>query len=75
MQVSLAGRKAVLKGAVKTAHDRVLAEQLLLLEPGVSDVVNQLVVAVSPETVMSPPGTLPVAPAPKPTTPIVPASR
>ena len=38
------GRTVVLQGAVATEHDRVLAERLALLEPGVAAVQNELVV-------------------------------
>ena len=37
----LAGR-LVLRGTAATAHDRALAEQLARLEPGVSEVVNEI---------------------------------
>lgn len=44
IQASVEGRTVVLKGAVATEHDRVLAEKLALLEPGVGSVENDLVV-------------------------------
>lgn len=45
LQVAVADRTAILEGAVASEYDRVLAEQLVLLEPGVSDVANRLQVA------------------------------
>jgi|GEM_PF-792309 len=47
VQVNLEGRTAVLKGTVPTASDRLVLERLLLLEPGVDKVQNELVVAGS----------------------------
>lgn len=43
--VELQDRTAILRGVVGTSHDRELAEQLALLEPGVSRVRNELTVA------------------------------
>lgn len=40
--VNLEGRTAVLRGSVATEHDRVLAEQVALLEGGVDRVRNEL---------------------------------
>lgn len=51
--VNLEGRTAVLRGNVATEHDRVLAEQVALLEAGVSSVRNELQV-VQTETVPPP---------------------
>ena len=45
VQVSLDGNMAILKGTVPTSHDRLVLERLLLLEPGVDKVQNELVVA------------------------------
>jgi hypothetical protein len=45
MSVEVTGRTAVLRGTVPTEHDRIVAEQLLRLEPGVGQVQNDLVVA------------------------------
>ncbi len=45
VQVDLDGRTAILKGTVPTANDRLVLERLLLLEPGVDKVQNELVVA------------------------------
>lgn len=42
IEVSLEGRTAILRGAVATAHQRDVAAQLALLEPGVSQVQNEL---------------------------------
>lgn len=42
IQVEVRGRRAILSGVVASAHDRALAEQLVLLEPGVSEVENLL---------------------------------
>lgn len=47
VEVSLEGRTAVLKGTVPSANDRLVLERLLLLEPGVDKVQNELVVAGS----------------------------
>jgi hypothetical protein len=43
--VTMSGRVAVLQGVVPTDHARNVAEQLALLEPGVSTVQNDLTVA------------------------------
>lgn len=43
--VAAEGRTVVLRGVVATDHDRVLAERVARLEPGVSRVVNELLVA------------------------------
>jgi osmotically-inducible protein OsmY len=42
--VSVQGQTATLRGEVATEHDRVLAEQLVRLEPGIWKVQNELVV-------------------------------
>jgi hypothetical protein len=42
IQVEVQGRLVVLRGTVRTEHDRLLAEQLALLEPGVGEVQNEL---------------------------------
>lgn len=47
LTVELQDRTATLRGVVATAHDRALAEQLALLEPGISQVQNELQVAES----------------------------
>jgi hypothetical protein len=41
-QIQIAGQVATLRGSVNTDHERALAEQLALLEPGVSQVENLL---------------------------------
>jgi hypothetical protein len=43
--VEMEGRVAVLRGAVGSEHDRNLAARLVMLEPGVSNVRNELQVA------------------------------
>lgn len=45
LQVQVQGRTAVLRGSVATEFDRALAAQVALLEPGIAQVDNQLVVA------------------------------
>ena len=45
VNVAMEGQIAVLRGEVKSQHDRDLIGRMLLLEPGVSDVRNELVVA------------------------------
>lgn len=45
LSVELRDRTAVLRGVVATDHDRALAETLTLLEPGISQVQNELTVA------------------------------
>jgi hypothetical protein len=52
VQVSLENGTAVLRGTTRSEHERRLLEQLLLLEPGVRDVDNQL--TVSPVPVKAP---------------------
>ena len=53
--VKVQGDTAVLQGVVATQHDRALAEQLILLEPGVARVTNELRVDPSGATVGKPP--------------------
>ena len=53
--VKVQGDTAVLQGVVATQHDRALAEQLILLEPGVGRVTNELRVDPSGATVGKPP--------------------
>jgi hypothetical protein len=50
-------RTALLRGVVASAHDRELAEQLVRLEPGVAEVVNELQVAPTGATGTRPQGT------------------
>lgn len=45
IEVELRGRTAILRGTVATAHDRDLARLAVLLEPGISQVRNELAVA------------------------------
>jgi hypothetical protein len=42
IRVAVEGRRAILSGEVASAHDRILAEELVRLEPGISEVVNRL---------------------------------
>jgi len=48
VSVEMEGSTATLRGTVGSNHDRDLCEQLARLEPGIWDVRNELVVAVSP---------------------------
>lgn len=48
VQVSLQGRTAILRGVVATEHDRAVAARVALLEPGVSQVQNELQVGSAP---------------------------
>jgi hypothetical protein len=69
--VSLVGRTAVLRGRVATDHDRLMAAQIALLEPGVSAVQNDLQVGTprpQPQAHQRPiavPEGLPAPPAPQ----------
>ncbi len=45
VEISIQGRTAVLRGTVPSAGDRLVAERLALLEPGIERVENQLTVA------------------------------
>ncbi len=45
IQVTMAGRTATLRGAVASEHDKRLAGLMLLFEPGISKVENELTVA------------------------------
>ncbi|MGB9687939.1 BON domain-containing protein [Thermogutta sp.] len=47
VQVAVEGRTAILRGTVPSANDRLVLERLLLLEPGIDKVQNELVVAGS----------------------------
>ncbi|MBL4883247.1 MAG: BON domain-containing protein [Planctomycetaceae bacterium] len=44
IEVSKAGRLATLRGAVSSAHDRELAELLVLFEPGIEKIENELTI-------------------------------
>lgn len=62
VQLSVRGDTVVLRGLVATEHDRALAEQVLLLEPGVARVANELHIDPSGATVgnrLAPPGRSP----------------
>jgi hypothetical protein len=54
-EVELESRTVTLRGVVASSHDRILAEKLALLEPGVSHVRNQLRVAATPPPPAEPP--------------------
>lgn len=60
------GRKAIVYGTVASERDRYLAELLVLLEPGISDVQNDLVVKPRPRPAEPLPapasGSMPVTP-------------
>lgn len=53
IEVSLAGRTATLRGTVASEWDRSLAQQMLLFEPGISLVQNEL--TIQPAASNSPP--------------------
>ena len=57
IEVTVTDRVATLRGVVATAHARALAEQLVRLEPGVSQVTNELTVAPAEEPQDSPSST------------------
>jgi hypothetical protein len=61
IRVVLEGGTTVLQGVVETEHDRVLAEQLARLEPGVTRVRNDLIVGANPGSASGPP-VIPAAP-------------
>ena len=44
--VTLEGQTAVLQGSVRSEHDRQVLGKMLLLEPGIADVRNELLVGV-----------------------------
>jgi hypothetical protein len=48
IRVEIQGRTAILSGTVATEHMRALAEKLALLEPGISEVRNELTVSAAP---------------------------
>jgi len=54
-RVRLQGRTAILEGEVASEHERLLAEQLTMLEAGVSAVRNELTIAVAKEPETLPP--------------------
>ncbi|MEE8450511.1 MAG: BON domain-containing protein [Thermoguttaceae bacterium] len=45
VEVTVDGRTATLRGQVATEYDRILAERFVRMEPGISQVANELVVA------------------------------
>jgi len=57
IEVSVVGQTAILRGVVASEHQRDVAEQLVLLEPGVRAIRNELVLA-------DPASQAPVAPSP-----------
>ena len=65
VEIQLEGRTAVLRGSVATDHDRALAEQLALLEPGISFVRNEISTTDQPASETSGPATLPPAEMPE----------
>lgn len=62
IEVSMEGRTATLQGVVASESDRALAQRMLLFEPGISQVRNELVVQ-APAASPSPPPAV-VAPSP-----------
>ena len=50
MEVTIEGATAILRGVVATEHDRVLAERVAKLEPGVRQVENLLTLAPPSES-------------------------
>jgi len=60
IEVSVEGATAILRGEVASEHDRRLARLLLLLEPGISNVRNDLIVNPAEPT---PEGSRPTEPA------------
>ena len=62
IEVSVAGATATLRGEVASERDRSLAERLILFEPGIDSVRNELKVARLPQ---APGEYLPPQPAPK----------
>lgn len=48
VEVTVDGRTATLRGQVATEYDRILAERFVRMEPGISQVINELVVARAP---------------------------
>jgi len=70
VQVLTRGGTIVLQGRVATTHDRELAELLLRLEPGVSDVQNELTVGQEgPEAGTAPAAASPAVASPAPAKP------
>jgi hypothetical protein len=55
IEVLLEGRTATLRGTVASERDRILAQQLILFEPGISRVKNELTVRPAEPQTSSPP--------------------
>ena len=55
IEVLLEGRTATLRGTVASERDRILAQQLILFEPGISQVKNELTVRPADSHKTSPP--------------------
>ncbi|MEX0824885.1 MAG: BON domain-containing protein [Pirellulaceae bacterium] len=55
VNIEMRGRTAVLNGQVGSSEDRRMAELLIRLEPGVSKIENQLLVAAPPMEIPAPP--------------------
>lgn len=70
VEVSVEGQTAILRGVVASDHQRDVAEQLVLLEPGVRAIRNELVVADPAAPV--PGGPSPAAPSAEEPSPEVP---
>lgn len=62
LEISVEGRTATLRGMVASTKDRELAELLVRLEPGVSDVQNDLRVTPAAEPIANPPSRPPSTP-------------
>ena len=60
LEVSMAGRTATLRGTVESEHEKQLAGLMLLFEPGISKVQNELAVAPSDSTPSAEPRPAPV---------------
>jgi hypothetical protein len=68
-QVLMEGRTAVVRGEAASEQDRELVSRLLLLEPGISSVRNEMTVAqasVGPGSIPTPPPVAPPDPPPAP---------
>ncbi|MBC8356431.1 MAG: BON domain-containing protein [Planctomycetes bacterium] len=57
VSVSMEDRTAVLAGQVESEHERTLIEKLALMEPGVSEVRNEMTVKAMPELLPLPEAT------------------
>lgn len=62
IEVSLEGRTATLQGMVASESDRALVQRMLLFEPGVSQVRNELVVQAPTASPSPPPAVVPPSP-------------